>query len=346
MGGAVTQGARDARVAGFAPGVDTSIGSLPHTDPIAAVDFVLTRQRRLPAAPSLPQRSPLEGMIAQAAWGIPGVTVHDDGSLDPVAAEMDPAAPIADPDLAGEPFVGLRTFLDAVADRTAPIKLQLTGPVTLGLALHAAGAERDLAFAVAGHAVRSRAASLLDLAQATAPACDLVVMLDEPGLVGLLDPDFPLDREAAIDITSGALAVIEQVATTGLHCCGPTDWKLALQAGPDILSVPVGQGIEQAGGALGRFLDDGGWVAWGAVPTDEPIGANPGRLWRQLSASWCDLVQAGCDPIMLRTQAMVTPACGLALHGVSQAERVLGLTRQVGARLHDQAIGVRLAVGA
>ncbi len=342
----MAQGATDARVVGFSPGVFTSIGSLPHTDPVAAAEFVLASQRRLPAAPSLPQRSPLEGMVAQAAWGIPGVSVLADGSLDLDLAQLDPEAPIADAELAGEPFVGLRTFLDAVSDRTEPMKLQLTGPVTLGLALHAAGADADVAFAVASHAVRSRAASLLDVAQATAPACDLVVMLDEPGLVGLIAPDFPLDREAAVDLTSGALAVLEQVATTGLHCCGPTDWKLALQTGPDILSVPVGQGIEQAGGALERFLDDGGWVAWGAVPTDEPIGSSPGRLFRQLSASWCELVQAGCDPIVLRTQAMVTPACGLALHGESQAERVLGLTRQVGARLHDQAIGVRLAVGA
>jgi hypothetical protein len=342
----VTVGSTDARDITFAPGIDTSIRSLPHTDPAAAVEFVLARQARLPAAPSLPQRSPLEGMIAQAAWGIPGVTVLDDGSLDVDLGAIDPDAPLHDPGLDGEPFVGLRTFLDAVAERTAPIKLQLTGPVTLGLALHAAGAEADVAFAIAGHAVRARAASLLDRAQATAPACDLVVMLDEPGFVGLLHPDFPLDREAAVDLTSGALAVLEQMSTTGLHCCGPTDWKLAIQAGPSILSVALGQGIEGSGGSLGRFLDDGGWVAWGAVPTDEPIGSSPGRLWRQLSATWCDLVQGGCDPILLRTHAMVTPACGLANHGVSQAERVFALTRQVGARLHDQAIGVRLAVGA
>lgn len=342
----MAQGDSDAPGINFAPGVDTSIGSLPHVDVDAAVEFVLSRQSRLPAAPSLPQRSPLEGMVAQAAWGIPGVSFQPDGSFELDLSVMDPEAPMLDPSLEGEPFVALRAFLAAVSNRTAPIKLQMTGPVTLGLALHAAGAEAEPAFEVAGAAVRARAASLVDLAQSVAPACDLVVMIDEPGFVGLLHPEFPLDREAAVDLTSGALAVLEQVATTGLHCCGPTDWKLALQTGPSILSVPLGQGVEEAGGSLGRFLDDGGWIAWGAVPTDEPIGSSPGRLWRQLAATWCELVQAGCDPIQLRTHAMVTPACGLANHGVSQAERVLGLTRQVAARLHDQAIGVRLAVGA
>jgi len=48
----------------------------------------------------------------------------------------------------------------------------------------------------------------------------------------------------------------------------------------------------------------------------------------------------------LRTQAMVTPACGLYRHGVPQAEQVLTFTNRLAERLHDQAIGVRLSVGA
>lgn len=328
------------------PGTDTSIGSLPHTDPDAAVAFVLAAQTRLPAAPSLPQRTPLESMVAQAAWGVPGVAVAADGSLDLTLDDLDPEAPLADAALEGDPFLTTRTFLDAVHGRTGPVKLQLTGPVTLGLALHAAGADPARAFAVAGAAVRARAVGLLRLAADRAPGTPLVVFLDEPGLTGLMHPDFPIDAEAAVDLTSGALAVLERGAVTGLHCCGPTDWKLVTQAGPQILSAPLGLGLESASESLGRFLDDGGWVAWGAVPTDEPIGSTPGRLWRQLSASWCEMVQGGCDAIQLRSQSLVTPACGLATHGPSQAQRVLGLTRQVAARVHDQALGVRLAVGA
>lgn len=342
MGNEAGQG----RVIGFVPGVDTSIGSLPHTDAAAAVELVLARQTRLPAAPSLPQRSPLEGMVAQAAWGVPGVDVLPDGALDLRLDALDPEADLGDDGLTGEPFHTLGVFLDAVADRDGPIKLQLTGPVTLGLALHAAGADAERAFVVAGRAVRARAAALLARVRTAAPGCAPVVFLDEPGLTGLLHPDLPIDREAAIDLTSSALAVLERDAITGLHVCGPTDWKLVIQSGPQILSAPLGLGLADAADTLGRYLDDGGWIAWGAVPTDEPIGSSPGRLWRQLSAAWCELVQGGCDPVLLRTHALVTPACGLANHGVSQAERVLGLTRQVAARLHDQAIGVRLAVGA
>jgi len=77
------------------------------------------------------------------------------------------------------------------------------------------------------------------------------------------------------------------------------------------------------------------------------VGTTVDRLWRQLSTLWCDLVGAGgCDPVKLRTQAMITPACGLFRHGVTQAEQVLEFTGRLAERLHDQAIGVKLQVGA
>jgi hypothetical protein len=184
------------------------------------------------------------------------------------------------------------------------------------------------------------------MAAVEAPAAQPVVFLDEPGLVGGLGHGFPLAPDGMIDLVSGALAVIEPHAITGLHCCGPADWRAVLQAGPQILSLPVGAGIEASAGALSSFIERGGWVAWGAVPTDGPLGESAVRLWRRLSGQWCELVQAGCDPVLLRHQALITPACGLALHGRDQADQVLTLVDQVAARLQDQVVGVRLSVGA
>ncbi len=330
----------------FPLGLVTSVGSLPHRSAEEAVRFVLELQPELPAAPSIPVGSPVETMLAQAAWGISGVIVRPDGSLRVDDAALDPTVSLADPELHGPPFDTLRVFLRAVADREGPIKLQLTGPVTLGLALEAEGVPCDRAFPVAAAAVRQRAANLLALAQREAPRAPLVVFVDEPGLVAGLHREVALGPEATIDMMSGALAALEPHAVTGLHCCGPTDWRAVLQAGPQVLSLPVDAGIEQAAGPLATFLDRGGWIAWGAVPTDGPLGPQPSGLWRRLSILWCELVQAGCDPAALRRQAMITPTCGLALHRPAQARRVLGLTREIGERLHDQLLGVRLSVGA
>ncbi|MGQ0830804.1 MAG: hypothetical protein ACT4OV_03915 [Microthrixaceae bacterium] len=327
-------------------GVATSIGSLPHLDPRAAATFALERHPRLPAAPSLPNRSGMERMIAQAAWGIAGVSVLDDGSLAVDEHQVDPRAPLAAAGIDGEPFVGLRAFLGAVASRRGPIKLQLTGPVTLGVALHALGVPASRAFSVAGAAVRARARSLVAAAQEAAPMAPLVVFVDEPCLMAAMDPAFPLDPNRTIDLVSSTLATLEHHAITGLHCCGPADWRVVLQTGPQILSLPLSSGAIEHAGALGAFLERGGWVAWGAVPTTGPLGATPDRLWQQLSAEWCGLTQGGCDPVLLREQALITPACGLAMHGEAQADLVLSLTNQVARRLETQTHGMRLTVGA
>lgn len=326
------------------PGAVTSVGSLPHLDADEAAAFVLRRHPTIPAAPQLPARSHLEGMVAQAARGIQGVTVTRRG-LELDLAALDPEAPV-DPCLDGAGHAGLLAFLALVAGRTEPVKVQLTGPVTLGLALIQAGAEPDLAFRVAASAVRTQAAALVELCRHRLPDAPLLAFLDEPGLTALAG-GIPLDVDATTDLLSGALATLEPHATSGVHCCGPTDWRLVSAAGPTVISMPATAETVLAGAtAIGQHLERDGWVAWGAVPTHEPLGTDVDRLWRRLTALWCELVKVGCDPVQLRAQAIVSPACGLAGHGVSQASRSLLLASVIADRVSDQAIAARLSMGA
>jgi methionine synthase II (cobalamin-independent) len=328
-------------------GTASAIGSLPHRQVDAAVSVAMAACPDLPAAPSLPRLDRREGMIAQGAWGLRGVDVDADGHHHLTGA-LDPADPFGDggAGVDGPSFGGLRAFLAANRHRTGAVKLQVTGPVTLGLALVRAGAPADRAFAVAGAAVRLRAEAVLLEAIRVAPLAPKVVFVDEPGLVALQSADFPLAPDAAIDLVSSALAAIEPHAVTGLHCCGDTDWRLALAAGPQIVSLPTDERVVDHAGALGVHLDRGGWVAWGAIPTSRPVGTTPGLMWRALSDTWCELVQRGCDALRLREQALVTPECGLAGHDPVQAETILALSVELAERVRRQSFGVRLSVGA
>ncbi|MGD9752069.1 MAG: hypothetical protein AB7W59_13850, partial [Acidimicrobiia bacterium] len=323
-------------------------------DPAAAVEFVLRCHPQLPATPQLPNRSPLERRLPQAAWGIDGVSVQPDGSLDIVHRDLDPEAPFSDPDFGGAPFLTLRTFLAAIADRQGPAKFQLTGPVTLGVALTSAGVPAEVAFALSGTVMRSRARALLDLLAVRAPGVAPVVFVDEPSLLACLEPDFPIHVEDALDLVSTVLATLESGAITALRCSprggmtNTVDWPLVLQTGPAVLAVPVRTqaSLVAASSSIAEFLDNGGRLAWGAVPTEGPVGSSAGLLWRQLSSVWCELVQGGCDVSRLRLQALVTPSGGLGRHSVEQAEVVLGLVDDLARRLYDQATGLRLSVGA
>jgi hypothetical protein len=328
----------------------TAVGSLPHTDPVDAARFVLHRLADLPAVPSLPRRSPREAMLAQGAVGIAGVSIDASGALvvlDPDG--LDPEAPVHTP-LDDDAFCGLRTFLveaEAAGHRGA-VKWQVTGPVTLGLALIRAGVPVPTAFALSAHAVDRRIEDLAAAVAAGLPGCDQVVVVDEPGLGVVLRDGAPLGREESADLVSGALASLERagsVAVAGVHCCGEADWGLVLACGPQLLSLPVGPGVLPSATALGRYLDGGGLVAWGAVPTDRPLSAQADRYWHDLVALWCELVRSGVDPIRLRTQALVTPACGLAHHDVDQAARVLELVAEVGTKMATQAVAATMNLG-
>ncbi len=325
------------------PGVATGIGSLPHDDPTTAAELVLRCLPELPAVPQLPGRDPREGMLAQWLVALPEVEVAPDGSLTVLGASD--AAPECVFD--ERAHSGLLAFVDVAsrAERVpARIKAQVTGPLTLGTALHAAGMPAPRAFRRAAAVTRAWSVAIEALVEARLPDTGLVLFLDEPSLVSWRRDQAPLDREAAIDVLSGALAAVDSV--TGVHVCGDGDLTLALEAGPEVLGIELHDDLVQHTVGLARFLDGDGWIAWGAVPTDRPVGESVDPHWRVLARVWCELTRRGCDPVPLRTRGMITPACGLALHGEPQADHVLSLARTVAQRLYDQAVGVRLSAGA
>src|SRR5207237_473765 len=170
------------------------------------------RQERAPA------EEVLEALEDSAAVVI---AVLDDGSLrvDVEAVESAAAEGVpVDGSLRVPAFGGLLRFLTHVDRRRAPIKVQLTGPVTLGLALTRSGVPGRAAFALAVEAVRARARALLDHVARHAPGAPVVVFVDEPSLAVVGHPGFPLPSHAVVDMLTAALASLHDAAATGIHC--------------------------------------------------------------------------------------------------------------------------------
>lgn len=329
------------------PGTPAAVGSLPFTDTTVGVTEALRLTPELPTAPQLPRRHPREGMLAQVAAGVPGVTVDAESGSVRVDRRRLSAGDAGRP-LDPEAWAGTLAFLDAVGatGRTGPVKLQITGPITLGLALFHGGARPSRSFAVAATVVRDRVRALLTAAADAAPDAPVVLVLDEPGLTAYPSDAFPLGADETIDLLSGGLAAAKAAAMAGVHCCGPTDWRLVLHAGPDLISMPVDDSVGDDAAGLSSFLDRGGWVAWGVVPTDRPLGEREDVHWRRLTGLWCDLSRNGCDPMLLRTQSILTPACGLAHHAPAQVDHVFGLVQRLAERVQDQALAARMSAGA
>ena len=238
-------------------------------------------------------------------------------------------------------------FLDVAATHETAItrvKAQVVGPLTLGVALVDAGMEPVVAFDRAAVAVTAWLDALDALLSARLRGARTLVFLDEPALVLWKRGDRADRREDAVDLLSGSLAACP--FETGVHVCGDGDVRLAFEAGATVLGLPVSDALVHDVGSLVRHLDADGWIAWGAIPTDRPVGESPEPLWRRLVTLWCELTRRGCEPLRLRNQAIITPACGLAGHGPSQAERALRLAADLAGRVATQSAAARLTAGA
>ncbi|MEM8618417.1 MAG: hypothetical protein AAGF73_01715 [Actinomycetota bacterium] len=331
----------------FANGASIGVGSLPHTDSAAASAFSIG-EFEIATVPTLPRRSAAAGMLAQAATFLDGVEPTDRGLV--IEREPTLSNRLGSPSaLDADAFADLDAFLDLGSKVNldgAPVKWQFAGPITVGCALVEAGLSPADAFALAGEAVdagvRSIEASIADVL----PNCEQLMLFDEPWLVELMNDDFPVPPDHAVDVLAAAMAAPAPSTAVGVHCCGPCDVATVLATGPRVISVPVDDALLDAAGYLARFIESGGVVAWGVVPTDGPVADRAHRWWRRLSDLWCALVQRGCDPVELRQRSLVSTECGLAGHTVSVARTLARQTGEVSRHVRDQAAATRLTLGA
>jgi hypothetical protein len=300
--------------------IRTGVGSLPHTDPGAAAEFVLTTTD-VPYLPQLPNRHPQEAMLVQWGDGIAGL------------GAMGRGLGMAHSGDRSEAFVGAA----AVVDRWSGIRLktQATGPVTLTAALRAGGASQpgllqlvcdELTDRIAIHVAWIRSRMTLD---------ELVVVLDEPALAAFGGAGGPVPYEA-LQALERTLRAID--ASTGIHCCGDTDWAALASLRPGWLSWNLGElgaGFSAAGEALAKALAAGTRIMWGMVPAATAPLPGENVLLGRYGTAVAHLVVGGAPLEQLTTKAWYTPACGLAGLSVADAEAVTALLESVVQEVED-----------
>jgi hypothetical protein len=92
-------------------------------------------------------------------------------------------------------------------------------------------------------------------------------------------------------------------------------------------------------GEVKAFLDRGGVLAWGIVPTTEERIAQetPEHLEQLLEEAMARLTKKGIDRDLLYSQALITPACGLGPVSEGAAERAMALTAALSTRFRERA---------
>ncbi|MBM4284552.1 MAG: methionine synthase [Deltaproteobacteria bacterium] len=329
----------------------TGIGSVPFTDPDQAVGRIL---RHLPEVPFWPQMVRLgyaEEMLPQGAQGLPALEVDLEERrvrLDPRADREMALAHFYETAFSGDlgPFAlppeGSRGFAALVkAVPTAPaisaLKGQVVGPVTFaGMVKDAADKpilyDRELTQAVSQGLARAaawQAQTFRNLGK------EAVIFLDEPILTGYGSAFLPISREEVTTLLTDTLDTIRQFgpALLGLHCCGNTDWAMLLELPLDILSFDSYGYFDTLllyDKALLAFLERGGRLAWGLVPTGEELQQETAdSLFRRFEGQVRQLAVLGPAAAQILSQALLTPACGLGYLSPEQAARALALLQEL-----------------
>ncbi|HEX8434540.1 hypothetical protein [Archangium sp.] len=318
----------------------TGIGSLPHTQLEMGLQAALALD--IPFLPQLPVGRPSEFMIPQALDGLPGLRFDEEGmcTVDMEAWEAgradfqarlekalsSGALEAFEPSLEG--CRAWRPFLWEVENRKlAFAKAQLAGPFTVRSVARTTDGRATLDVPGLDESIfRLVLARTLAMVKALRRAGTTpLFFLDEPGLFAFERAN-PRHLLAMQELRLLVVALQREGALVGVHCCGNTNWTSLLDAGLDVLSLDVRLSLDavlEESGAFARFLDSGATLSLGIIPTDLASSYDVGELVDAVEVSLKAALPPGHSFPRVGSQVLLTPACGLAMRSVVDAERVL-----------------------
>lgn len=347
-------------------GAATLVGSLPHKDRHKAISLVFQEMQAIPGWPQL-SSYPMEQMLVQYNEGLPGLiekdrlivfNTEDSGFEEELLHFYEEYLAVTGAELAldrsrfrfgdeaGKSFFAfLERFASADPVATA-VKGQTVGPFTLVTSV------KNERGKLALYDSRLRDVVIKNLAlkaqwqteQLGRFSLPVIVCIDEPALAGF-------GSSAFISVSSDdVIAMFEEVVShihqagglAGMHVCANTDWSLFFASSLDLINFDAYTYFDRFSlyrEDLVAFINRGGLVAWGIVPTMDEQNIMQENV-DSLAGRWRQQVELLTGPdLALETifrQSLITPSCGCGTLSEPISERVIQLTRHVSERLRQQ----------
>jgi methionine synthase II (cobalamin-independent) len=324
----------------FIPFITTGIGSLPHTNPEEACKLIL-ETFDIPFWPQLPQLSFYESMIPQFSEGIPFLKIDD--KKERIFIERDNSDALTkfyetyseDLEIAiSESYAkGLYTFMEMIkGSHFRFLKGQVTGPLTFTLGLKDSAGRliyfdeelREISLMVLKAKIKWQVEILKPHAE------HIIIFVDEPILSALGSTSYiGVDPEESLRLLRETLESIKYAGgIPGIHCCGKADWLLVIKSGADIISFDAYDYIDTISlypAEFTGFLKDGGYLAWGIIPTTDYIQEeNSGSIKRRFDTG-IEMLSKSIPADLLQSQILLTPSCGTGSRSIEETLRVFQL---------------------
>ena len=350
------------------------IGSLPLTDHDEAVELILTHAPQIPLWPQLP-KLPGEGMVRQFISGYPGLTedasgywIDTDGESfqeqmatfyqEYMDIEENPALLENSRFRLGDDVTGGFTrFIASLTHhdhQSVTLKGQITGPVTTGIGVKDQDGRsiiysddlRDILVKMLALKARWQVKELHKHTGEQPP----ILFIDEPGIVSFGSSAFVgITKEMVTEAVDEVVAAIQEAGgLAGIHICANGDWSPALESKTDIISFDAYFYFDNFilyREQLKKYLERGGILAWGIVPTSEP-DVIAGTTSEELFSLWKSQVDSiagfGFLPKQLMRQTLIAPSCGTGSLSLDLAIKVITLTQEVSTMAREHLAGENL----
>ncbi len=341
------------------------IGSFPMDDHRAASRLIMDYTPKIPLWAQLPV-FPEEGMIPQFLPGMPAVAQAGGKSfIDTASDAFDDellafyedfmAASEAPELLGGSRFAlheacgkGVTALLDTLSGLKTPpvaVKGQVTGPITFCTGVK----DQDGRSIFYNETIRDAAVKHLALnarwqiRNLSGPGCPVIIFIDEPALAGFGSSELiSISKEEILAcLTEVVDAIHADGGIAGIHVCANTDWSVVLESGADIVNFDAYAYFDRFvlyGSQIRDFMNGGGLLAWGIVPTLEPEAIQRetvDSLATALRERFSQVEALGVAPEALRAQSFISPSCGVGSLSLELATRVLMLTRDLSQKIRQ-----------
>jgi methionine synthase II (cobalamin-independent) len=332
-------------------GLATGIGSLPHKDIEAALALIFKYVPQIPFWPQLPKRDVREGMIAQFSENLPCLKVAREGLFFSSLEDREKGLEIFYEHIIAEDMdyfkisqdfaLGLYKFYQRLEKTDLKniefIKGQVTGPFTF-----AASIKDDKGIALLHNQVFMQAIlkglmmkALWQIKFLQKFGKKIILFIDEPYLAAFGSAYTPINREEVVkgleELTS---AVKSADVLVGVHCCGNTDWSIFTDVQAiDVINFDAFGFLERFilyADNLKKFLERGGIICWGIVPTQEFTGKETtDLLLKKIKDGVEVLAKKGIDKELLLDQLLITPSCGAGTLDIHKSEQIFKLLSEV-----------------
>lgn len=343
-----------------------AIGSLPHKNLNDAMNLVKKNFPNIPFWPQLSKLNKNEDMTLQFLEKMPGLTYDSDLERYYINQESDiffeqleqffmdyeeiiseiNSPKLEDYGLTEKSSSTFKLFLEIIKT-TAPkfAKGQIIGPFTLATSL----TDKDNKCTFYDETLKEVLIKLLSLKalwqikkikdanSKTTP----IIFIDEPSVSQLGTSAYitipPVEVITIIKELSDLIKA--NGALSAIHCCGKCDWSIPIKVGVNIINFDAfmySENLSLFHKELKGFLENGGLLAWGIVPTlDKEALANTDieELSKILNSSITLLTNKGIDKNLILNNSMLTPSCGAGALTIPLAEKAMQLVKELSEHL-------------